>query len=656
MKKANRFLSIILSLLFLFGMLTSALIPAAAATDKDSVSGIEEDLVAPVFDIKTVIKDNTLKMTVNLTSGWFNALDAQFKMYGDVSCSSIRIGSALKNLRNELEENGNVISFAVNPNTRKISAAMSGGQYNYTGDFFEATFSFDETEKFSVTFEVQNCIQSVDKDTIYKVTPVINNGTFSYSPIYTISYNANGGSGAPAAQTKTHDVALTLSATVPVREGYTFKGWATSASGAVQYQPGAKYTANAAVTLYAVWAPNTYTITYNANGGSGAPAAQTKTHDVALTLSATVPVREGYTFKGWATSASGAVQYQPKAQYTANAAVTLYAVWTLDTYIVSYNANGGTGAPAQQTKTNDVTLILSSTVPVREGYTFNGWSVSANGTAQYQPGATYTANAAVTLYAVWTPDTYIVSYNANGGTGAPAAQIKTHDSALTLSLTVPVREGYTFNGWAISSNGAAQYQPGATYTANAAVTLYAVWTPDTYIVSYNANGGSGAPAAQIKTHDSALILSSTVPVREGYIFKGWAISSNGAAQYQPGATYTANAAVTLYAVWSIISYNIEISVSDVTINYMETTTLKPDITADPGVKYSVKYESSNPSVATVDKDGKVYGAKKGTATITCTVTDENNNTVTDTCKVTVKYSGLQWFIIIVLFGWIWYIK
>ena len=92
------------------------------------------------------------------------------------------------------------------------------------------------------------------------------------------------------------------------------------------------------------------------------------------------------------------------------------------------------------------------------------------------------------------------------------------------------------------------------------------------------------------------------------------------------------------------------------IVYKETITIKPQITADDGVKYTVKYESSNPKVATVDKDGNVYGAKKGTAQIKVTVTDENNNTVTDTCKVTVKYSGLQWFIIIVLFGWIWYLK
>ena len=148
---------------------------------------------------------------------------------------------------------------------------------------------------------------------------------------YTVTYDANGGSGAPSAQTKTEDVALTLSTVKPTRSGYTFQGWATSSTATTaQYQPGGTYTANASVTLYAVWKKNaeTYTVTYNANGGSGAPSAQTKTEDVALTLSTVKPTRSGYTFQGWATSATATTaQYQPGDSYTTNASVTLYAVW-----------------------------------------------------------------------------------------------------------------------------------------------------------------------------------------------------------------------------------------------------------------------------------------------------------------------------------------
>ena len=97
-----------------------------------------------------------------------------------------------------------------------------------------------------------------------------------------------------------------------------------------------------------------------------------------------------------------------------------------------------------------------------------------------------------------------------------------------------------------------------------------------------------------------------------------------------------------------------VSVSDITLNYKKSATIKPTIKADEGAKYTVKYSSSNTKVATVDENGKVYAAKRGSATITCTVTDSNGNTVQDTCKVTVKYSFGQWLIKILLFGWIWY--
>lgn len=146
-------------------------------------------------------------------------------------------------------------------------------------------------------------------------------------PSYTVSYNANGGSGAPSSQTKWHGTTLKLSSTKPTRTGYTFQGWATSASGNVAYAVGANYTGNAALTLYAKWTPNTYTVTYDANGGTDAPASQTKAHDVALTLTRVVPYKEGCWVDGWATSPNGKVVYAPGATYTANANIVLYAVY-----------------------------------------------------------------------------------------------------------------------------------------------------------------------------------------------------------------------------------------------------------------------------------------------------------------------------------------
>ena len=150
---------------------------------------------------------------------------------------------------------------------------------------------------------------------------------------HTVSYNANGGSGAPGAQTKWYGSTLTLSSTRPTRTGYTFQGWATSSGGGVAYQPGQAYGNDANITLYAVWKANTWAVKYNANGGSGAPADQTKIYGQTLKLSSTKPTRLDYNFKGWATSKAnadkGTVSYAAGANYTANAAITLYAVWEL---------------------------------------------------------------------------------------------------------------------------------------------------------------------------------------------------------------------------------------------------------------------------------------------------------------------------------------
>jgi uncharacterized repeat protein (TIGR02543 family) len=293
---------------------------------------------------------------------------------------------------------------------------------------------------------------------------------------YTVSYNANGGSNAPSSQTKWYNETLTLTSSTPTRTNYRFKGWSTSSSGSVNYASGASYTTNSALTLYAVWERITYTVSYNSNGGSGAPASQTKQAGTELTLSATIPTYPGRTFKGWATSSNGSVVYQPGGSYSADTSATLYAVWEIITYIVAFNANGGSGEPSDQTKTHGATLILSSTKPTRTGYTFQGWSASSTATsATYSAGGYYTKDEAVTLYAVWKINTWTVSYNANGGSNAPASQTKTYGQTLVLTESGPTRNNYKFVGWAKTSTGEVAYESGANYTEDADLTLYAVW-------------------------------------------------------------------------------------------------------------------------------------------------------------------------------------
>lgn len=403
---------------------------------------------------------------------------------------------------------------------------------------------------------------------------------------YTIKFNANGGTGAPEAMLKYYGHDITIPETVPTREGYTFLGWGTySTDTTPNYQPGETYTSNSTRNLYAVWqedtpTPSTYSVQYNANGGIGEPATQTKTHDVTLQLSSDQPTREGCTFLGWAKMASATTAlYYAGSNYTDNASVTLYAVWS---YIepspvifeVSYHANGGTGAPSTQYKAEGESLTLSTTKPTRSGYTFLGWNpVSSALGPVYYAGDTYLSNSSILLYAVWQeniiiPQIYTVAYYGNGGTGAPGSQTKTENVTLILSDQVPVRSNYRFLGWSTDASATMPtYMPGSSYTTNANLLLYAVWeyAPVTYSIWYDANGGTGAPSSQTKTYGLDLLLSQVKPTRDRYNFLGWSTSSVATtATYAPGAVYSTNASATLYAVWEKANY--EFSISNLTVS------------------------------------------------------------------------------------------
>lgn len=166
---------------------------------------------------------------------------------------------------------------------------------------------------------------------------------------------------------------------------------------------GYSYSALTGSGTITISAKTSYTVSYNANGGSGAPGSQTKYAGTDLTLSSTKPTRTGYAFSKWNTNSSGTgTNYDPGSPYKADAGATLYAQWIPNTYPVTYNNNGGTGAIASQTKTYNVNLKLSSTVPSRNLYNFVRWNTNASGTGtNYDPGAYYTGNAALTLYAIW---------------------------------------------------------------------------------------------------------------------------------------------------------------------------------------------------------------------------------------------------------------
>lgn len=150
-------------------------------------------------------------------------------------------------------------------------------------------------------------------------------------------------------------------------------------------------------------ARSAYTITYDANKGTGEPTSQTKLSGEELTLSTTRPTRVGYNFLGWSKSSTAtSATYSAGDKFTDDADTTLYAVWSRIMYTITYDANGGTGAPESQTKPFSVALQLTFDMPTRKNHAFVGWGTSPNSTTiSYNPGAVYTLNASITLYAIW---------------------------------------------------------------------------------------------------------------------------------------------------------------------------------------------------------------------------------------------------------------
>lgn len=358
----------------------------------------------------------------------------------------------------------------------------------------------------------------------------------------TVQYNANGGSGAPASyvQEDRGDPGqitycyVRVSYTVPTKAGHTFKYWSCVIYDVERHFVGGdevpfQYSWNGydkydTKTLVAQWQANTYTVSYNAGGGSGAPGNQTKTYGVNLTLSSTVPTWTGHTFVKWNTKADGTgTSYSPGATYSANAAVTLYAIWSTNTYAVSYNANGGTGAPANQTKTYGSPLTLSDTIPTRTNYTFVKWNTASDGTGTgYSPGGTYNANAALTLYAIWELSTFVVTYDANGHGTAPASQTKEAGDSVTIADAITYT-GLLMTEWNTAADGTGTgYDPGDTYSADADLTLYAIWTIAQYTVTFDADGGTVSPATKVVTLGDKYGELPT-PTKSGETFYGWFI-------------------------------------------------------------------------------------------------------------------------------------
>lgn len=250
---------------------------------------------------------------------------------------------------------------------------------------------------------------------------------------------------------------------------------------------------------------------------------------------------------------------------------TSFSVPALTSYTISYNANGGSGAPSPQTKYYGVSLTLSSTKPTRTGYTFKGWALSKAdadaGTWYYQAGGSCGKNEPLELYAVWEEHKLTVNYYSNYATSAFAdalnavgadknVKVWTYDfyydndystyglanysnSSGSVYMT---RTGYTGTGnWGTSTNGGTLIGENTGYATGQAlaqalgktlangstsINLYAQWQKNTYKIAYNANGGFGSMNSQTVEWQETFVLSNNLFKREGYKFVGWNLYRN----------------------------------------------------------------------------------------------------------------------------------
>jgi M6 family metalloprotease-like protein/uncharacterized repeat protein (TIGR02543 family) len=257
----------------------------------------------------------------------------------------------------------------------------------------------------------------------------------------------------------------------PNRNGYSFDGWWTGDNGTgTQVTAGTMVTTAANHTLYAKWTPNSYTVTFDPENGTVTPETMGVTFGAAYGTLPT-PVRTGYTFAGWWTSDNGTGnRVTATTLVAATADLRLYARWTVSTYTVTFDSEGGRMSTTSKSVAFGGTYGALPT-PARTGYVFAGWWTGDNGTdTQVLSTTVVTIPANHALYAKWMVNSYTVTFSPGGGTVSPTSQGVTFDAPYG-PLPAPIRTDYTFDGW----------WTGTSVTENTVVsiaashTLYAKW-------------------------------------------------------------------------------------------------------------------------------------------------------------------------------------
>ena len=436
-------------------------------------------------------------------------------------------------------------------------------------------------------------------------------------------------------------------------DGYTFAGWATSPDGSgARYAPGARWTANGTLTLYAQWTPGQASLTYDGNGATGGKTdPQTGKTDEKINVRDNGFTRDGYTFVTWNTQADckgNAVK--PNSEWTLRGSSTLYACWAGNAQTLTYHGNGATGGntAAQSGKTGDE-LTTNANGFTRDGYTFVRWDTAKDGSGTaYGEGKNGVSQyvmkpAGNDLYAIWKANPATIQYrndwpNTTGST--PDTTGNTGDT-VTISQNSFDRPGYTFTGWSTSKRGDPSLQPGDKHTLEPrTTTVWAQWKADPAHLVYNSN--IGTVGSEAKTVDGVVdqtVKTITNPFdRPGYTFSGWNTQADGKGKaYATGADYvlTANDKSTpkntsvLYAQWKINGASLKFNpnggighVDDVTGDAFSTVTIpgdakEPKITR-PGYRFVGWSTEKNPPAGSTflqPGEGKVTLPAEGSTTV-----------------------------------------
>lgn len=413
--------------------------------------------------------------------------------------------------------------------------------------------------------------------------------TAQYTPIqYTVSYDSNGGSLITDDSLKTYNIESTYSLPASIRTGYSFLGWRVKNSDDGIWEAGKTYPAGYKFTgmhgnieLVAAWETLTSTVTLALADGETISGSNKLNYAFASSLTINSPEKKGYTFKGWRvkeTPGSGNTwNIGDEYLLTAGEAsvtlpggklgdVTLEPIWTKNTYTITFNSDGGT---VYENRSYTVEDTVTLPTPVKNGYSFNGWTVTVHDSDYNWTSNGYNGGASlkgmygsVTLNANWTKTPYKATFNANGGS-VSIAELPYDIESGTPNLPTAARDGYTFDSWEVESfDVGASWKIGDKYTdalpANnyGNVKLKAVWKPTTYTIHF-----SDGKEQQYNIEQTVTIPAST---RDGYAFVKWTVASTNGNWGDVGTEYTAEQTVSgrfgnvvLTAVYTPCTYTVE---------------------------------------------------------------------------------------------------